>query len=237
MILLILTFLLPQIWAAASPIPEAAALATARAVILDVARREAAISEALGPYKIYVYEGGAFDEMTTGLLSKAPRKAPEFNEYRAAIWVHRALQHDPSRTMNPAEADLFFVPGYLQLSADLSNTAGTGRGITRPQNEARLGRWKAAVRASPWFKRYNGADHLFSLGDCNPGWAVEHGVRFAHGVMGAGFIGTFEMNHAWAGDWDYGRMIAMPYVASDAIVKSFLGYDDSGRSGGEELEG
>ena len=171
-LLLLLLFL-------SSSVAARTALEEVASVLTGVADREEELREALGPYRIYIYEGPAFDEMTTRLLSHANKRHLEFNEYRAAIWVHRALLHDPSRTMDPSEADIFFVPGYLQLSADLSNTNGRGRGVTRPENEARLARWRAAVHDSKWFQRHGGADHLFSLGDCNPGWAVEHGIRFA----------------------------------------------------------
>ncbi len=160
-------------------------------IIEEVNEREATLAKALGPYKIYIYEGGAFDAVTKDLLRH--HKQPDFNEYRASIWIHRALQHDPSRTMNPEQADVFFVPGYLQMSVDQSNVVGTGRQRKMPENEVRLKNWRKELHDSPWFKRYNGADHLFAVGDVNPGWAVENGIRFVHETMGAGFIGTFEM--------------------------------------------
>jgi len=122
----------------------------------------------------------------------------------------RALLADPSRTLNPWEADLFFVPAYLQVSSALSNRAGSGRSVTKPQHQKRIGNWIAALQASPWFRRHGGADHLFSVGDLNPGWSAAAGMPQVKAVLHRGYTGTFEMNGAWSGDWDVNRMIAMP---------------------------
>ena len=57
-------------------------------IVAEALAREKQIADLLGPYKFFVYEGGAFDALSTNLLSKA--KSPnEFNEYRAPIWIHR----------------------------------------------------------------------------------------------------------------------------------------------------
>jgi hypothetical protein len=121
-----------------------------------------------------------------------------------------ALLADPSRTLNPWEADLFFAPAYLQVSNALSNRAGSGRSISKPQHQKRLDNWVAALRASPWFRRRGGEDHLFSVGDLNPGWSAESGMPQVKAVLSRGYTGTFEMNGAWSGEWDVNRMIAMP---------------------------
>ena len=110
------------------------------------------------------------------------------------------------------------MPAYLQVSNQLSNKAGSGRQVTRPQHQERLSNWVKALHASPWFRRSGGRDHLFSVGDLNPGWAAEAGLQVVKAAMGTGFTGTFEMNDAWAGGWEAERMIAMPYVAADDIV-------------------
>ena len=64
-------------------------------IIKSVARREKQLADALGPYKFYIYEGGAFDAISTDLLAKQGSGTSgvlTFNEYRAPIWIHRALQ-------------------------------------------------------------------------------------------------------------------------------------------------
>ena len=114
-------------FAAADPVAD---------VVAEVVRREQQIAAALGPYKFYVYEGGAFDAISTDLL-KTVKSAPAFNEYRAPVWVHRALLADPHRTLDPLEADAFFVPAYLQISKEASHTAGKGRQVKNTLNTRR----------------------------------------------------------------------------------------------------
>jgi len=188
-------------------------------IVAEVKDRERELSELLGPYKFYVYSGGAFDALSVDLVTGATKVPPMMNEYRAPVWIHRALLADPSRTLNPWEADLFFVPAYLQVSTALSNRAGSGRSVTKPQHQKRIDNWVAALQASPWFRRHGGADHLFSVGDLNPSWSAAAGMPQVKAVLHRGYTGTFEMNGAWSGDWDVNRMIAMPYVANDDIVR------------------
>ena len=83
-------------------------------------------------YKLYVYQGGAFDGMTADLLAQAgpePERRYELAEEIVELWTHRALLASSRRTEDPSQADVFFVPAYLSLS----------RRVDRKSHVARLG--------------------------------------------------------------------------------------------------
>ena len=62
-----------------------------------------------------------------------------FNEYRAPVWIYRALLADPHRTLYPLEAGALFVPAYLQISKEASPTAGKERQVPDFNHESMNG--------------------------------------------------------------------------------------------------
>ena len=174
----------------------------------------------IGRYRFYVYEGPAVDNMTSALQLPpiTQRYAPQwdhadnlarnmFPEYTAAVWVHRALLHDPSRTLDPDEAELFFAPAYLEISAIL------------PGHTERLTAWLMYIRNSRHFQRNGGRDHLFASSDVREDHHMElHGHARVSSLLHRGFTGTFEMRPGWTGGWPLENMIVMPYVANPFLT-------------------
>lgn len=161
------------------------------------------VERILGDYKFYVYSGGAFDAATHDLVRsprRMRRKSFVVEEEKAEVWVHRALLASRRRTLDPSEAEIFFVPAYLRLAS------------SRPQLvEAML----ANVTSSPWFKRREGSDHVFGYSSTNPQVASQLGMEKISAALPRAFRGAFEINPAWVKigrHFPLDRVIAMPYV-------------------------
>jgi hypothetical protein len=131
---------------------------------------------------------------------------PLFAEYTAPVWVHRALLSDSSRTLNPDEADLFFVPLYLAISE------------SQPSHTARLTAWLSALQQSPHFQRRTGADHIIAPQVISPQVAATSGLAQVRKLLELGFTGAFEVNNAWTAGWSWNRTIVMPYVANPFLT-------------------
>lgn len=194
---------------------------------------------ALGPYRFYVYEGTAFDGMSSalplpeynvtyvgipgvGVENTSRTYSGIFAEYTAPVWVHRALLDDPMRTSNPDEADLFFVPLYMAISE------------SQPSHKERLNDWMAALRQSWHYKRKNGADHIIAPQAISKEMPVSSGLSHVRELLRLGFTGAFEMNAAWTSGWERSRTIVMPYVANpyltsievaDTSAQDYIGRD------------
>ena len=176
------------------------------------------VAAAVGDYRFYIYEGGAFDAMTGDLLRRAgPRADARYvlAEDKAELWTHRALAADARRTRDPAAASVFFVPAYLTLS----------KLVDRRGHGARLAALIAALEAAPAFVKNGGRDHVFGYSSTNPGVARDVGFPELRRAMNASWFGTFEMNPAWVGAAHptprerasgaptvLDRMVPMPYV-------------------------
>ena len=190
-------------------------------LVANVHARAAQIAQALGPYRFYVYDGPAVDNMTTALslppvtarYANVPSEDASrlsrniFPEYTAAVWVHRALLADPLRTLDPEQADLFFAPAYLAISA------------IQPGHSERLAAWLEFVGGSVYYRRRLGADHLFAASDVRDDARMElHGHGRVRALLGRGYSGTFELRAGWSGGWDVARSIVMPYVANPFLT-------------------
>ena len=140
------------------------------------------IQRAVGNYSFYVYEGGAFDAITTALPQQ--RRHYKIAEELVEVWVHRALLNDRRRTTDPDAASLFFVPAYLSLS---KNSDGQG-------HDARLENLIEELRNSKWFQRHRGADHVFGYSSINPGVARQLLFPKLHAGLEQSYFGVFEMN-------------------------------------------
>lgn len=76
--------------------------------------------------------------------------------FAAEVFMHRFLLKSPVRTLNPEEADWFFVPVYT--TCDL-----TPNGLPLPFKSPRMMRSAIQLVASKWpyWNRTEGADHFF----------------------------------------------------------------------------
>ncbi|KAJ8609963.1 hypothetical protein CTAYLR_008078 [Chrysophaeum taylorii] len=166
-------------------------------VVAYRAQREKVLG-ALGRYRFYVYAGPAVDAVTVSVIEG--RRRHEIAEETAEVWVHRALLASSRRTLDPWEAEVFFVPAYLRLAS-------------RAKVETMLGN----VTASPWFRRRGGRDHVFGYSSWNPATARQIGMDLVSRALPVSFRGAFEVNPAWVqvssrDRESLDRIIAMPYV-------------------------
>ena len=172
------------------------------------AEQRARIQAAVGNYSFYVYEGGAFDAITTALPQQ--RRHYKIAEELVEVWVHRALLNDKRRTTDPEAASLFFVPAYLSLSKS-SDAQG---------HDERLSALIEELRTSKWFLRHRGADHVFGYSSINPGVARQLLFPKLHAGLEQSYFGVFEMNPAWVGgdrkEETLQRMVPAPYVVDAA---------------------
>ena len=162
------------------------------------------IQNAVGNYSFYIYEGGAFDAITTALPQQ--RRHYKIAEELVEVWVHRALLNDKRRTTDPEAASLFFVPAYLSLS----------RSYDAQGHDERLSALIEELRQSKWFQRFRGADHVFGYSSINPGVARQLLFPKLHTGLERSYFGVFEMNPAWVGgdrkEATLQRMVPAPYV-------------------------
>lgn len=88
-----------------------------------------------------------------------PRACAERNQYLSEYALHRSLLLSPQRVRSAAQADFFFVPFYSRLAyADKV----ASRGVRRQQ--ANLTQTlHACLRASPWWRRSRGTDHVVAI--------------------------------------------------------------------------
>ena len=146
----------------------------------DTIEEHAKVSDLLLSVPFYIYEDeflqddsiwnitSMYDSMTPNFAKKnsTTNGTKTFMEYAETFKYHKhagdihfirsALEH-PMRVLNPEDAKLFVVPTLLErIIMQL---------IYKPEaekEEARKHLLKAneALRASPWFQRYDGADHI-----------------------------------------------------------------------------
>jgi hypothetical protein len=197
-----------------SPSQEACSAATASSAelaISEIAHRASHISNLLGPYKFFVYNDPPFTALSSDLPLPAPPVSPTLGyEALACVWTHRALLVDPSRTLDPDEADIFLVPAYLSISHHQSN---------QTTHDARLDTMLAALSSSPHYHASGGADHLFiGLSDVNSPNARSRGFAKVFDKLSKGYTGAFEINKGWTGGFPSDHIIALPYVANEHVV-------------------
>lgn len=111
--------------------------------------------------RVYVYDDLP-REFTDDQLARNRAQPPpiydprcETNFYAAEVTLHRFLLASPARTLDPRQADWFFVPAYV--ACFLINN--------HPNNLTRTGAWHARLRQhlmrQPFFNASHGRDHLF----------------------------------------------------------------------------
>ena len=110
------------------------------------------------PPRFFMYSGAAFPPPEALLACPALRRmaplAEPMAQFYSELGVHRLLRSHPARTADPAVAELFYVPWCPHLDQDAgrcnkTNHRGRAEGVA------------AALRASPWWRRHNGSDHVY----------------------------------------------------------------------------
>lgn len=106
----------------------------------------------VGRLKVFVYELPS--KYNKKILQKDPRCLTHM--FAAEIYMQRFLLSSPVRTLNPEEADWFYVPVYT--TCDL-----TPNGLPLPFKSPRMMRSAIQLIASNWpyWNRTEGADHFF----------------------------------------------------------------------------
>jgi len=164
-------------------------------------RHRSTVEARLGSYRVYVYGGPLIDAVTKDVVSRATCHG----ESAAEVWVHRALLASPRRTLDPAEAEVFFVPAYLSLLRRHHNSEGQ-----------KLAKALANVTSSEWFARHEGRDHVFGYSATNPEEARHLRLPEVTASLPRSFRGAFEVNPSWvaapATVSAKSKIIAMPYV-------------------------
>ena len=110
------------------------------------------------PPRFFMYSGAAFPPPEALLACPALRRmaplAEPMAQFYSELGVHRLLRSHPARMADPAAAELFYVPWCPHLDQDAgrcnkTNHRGRAEGVA------------AALRASPWWRRHNGSDHVY----------------------------------------------------------------------------
>uniref|UniRef100_A0A7S3JTC9 Exostosin GT47 domain-containing protein n=2 Tax=Aureoumbra lagunensis TaxID=44058 RepID=A0A7S3JTC9_9STRA len=161
------------------------------------------VEQVLGNYKYYVYNNEHIKKVTDDVMT-AHRVE---HEAQAEVWIHRAALHGVRHTLDPAQAEIFFVPVYVGFVHQKYKNEASSVIRTALKN----------ITQSSWFQRYNGRDHIFSNGGLNPTQAKVMGFPAISQAFPYSFRGTFEINPSWIGGLggdnnNLDRLIAIPYV-------------------------
>lgn len=117
---------------------------------------------------IYVYDDPAVD--WSRLVECYRRKngvAPwrdeegEHAQNMAEVWVHQALLRHPSRTLDPSEASLYYIPLYATVSSDAEPRIGSLRCHGETHQERINNALDYLESESTYFTQFGGADHFF----------------------------------------------------------------------------
>ena len=168
-----------------------------------------AVPSAVGP-RVYVYT--CMDALHRSLLRSAP--TAEFfdidlprSQFLTEFALHRATLASPWRTLEPAHADLYFVPSYARLSYPGDKAAGA----QRAQHARFTSALASCLGRSPHWLRSNGTDHVAVLSSTRdpgrlfgPAWPMLRDGLLLR-VEGA------DRRHAKRGLVSAARHVIMPY--------------------------
>jgi hypothetical protein len=135
------------------------------------------------------------------------------------IWVYYNLKNHPSRTMNPDEAKIFYVPYLVRISALLEKEcAGT------THSDERHIAFVNAVNQSKIYQRNRGKDHLFV---CQSWECYDYLQQIKmssfqeigeNTILREGYIAIHENNPRWTQHWAPERIIVIPYNANSKLL-------------------
>lgn len=85
----------------------------------------------------------------------------EHAQNMAEVWVHQALLRHPSRTLDPTEASLYYIPLYATVSSDAEPRIGSLRCHGETHQERINNALDYLESESTYFTQFGGADHFF----------------------------------------------------------------------------
>ena len=158
---------------------------------------------------------------TKKFASKYYEKA--LNEESAEVWLHKGFEQLPQRTLDPKEADVFVIVGYLHLYYSLQ---------PKPHKNRRSNNKKQQQSSSPpvWIKfvsQYHNSiidptkPHLLLVPSWNPTVSRKVGIYGLINMLKAkgGIVNEknlwsvgFERNPMWQANLSPSRIIPIPYV-------------------------
>ena len=101
-----------------------------------------------------------FSDSLNQLKNDKPRLKTAYMYQSAEVYIHQQFMNSPNRVFNPNDADLFYVPIY-------PSTWLSGRShdlTTRERTRSKLLKSIEWIRhMSPFWDRYQGADHIFTF--------------------------------------------------------------------------
>lgn len=139
-----------------------------RALSRDACERE------VEPRKLFVYEFDGFDGCFQGRGSTEAHRdslrrilrmgVDTRDQMGPALFLRQHLADHPWRTTDPAEAELYVVPSYLDLAYGGMCSFGKPNKYTRgtPALSWAIEQLVASLEASPWYQRNQGRDHVFA---------------------------------------------------------------------------
>ena len=123
----------------------------------------------------------------------------------------RMLQH-PARVLDPAQANMFYIPIVMAPSVILGHTGGGGLCPEYLSHEQRIRQVVHVLEASPWYRRNQGADHFIVTAWRN-GSDVYLGELFKH-VFRNVVAGFFEVSEETKHEPRVRHVFDIPYVAN-----------------------
>ena len=160
--------------------------------------------------------------VTSKLLQDHPDKASSYyqralNEESAEIWLHRGFErrtYEEGHTLDPSEADVFLICGYLHLNKAIHKPKGRGakNDLSFVQEFVQL----VSNKTKP---------HLMLIPSWNPQTSVEAGIKnlsFTLEQQGVNIWSVgFERNKLWQGV-EPQRILPIPYVIRPSQSKNSL---------------
>jgi hypothetical protein len=131
-----------------------------------------------------------------------------YYQFSSEMQIHSQLLKSPVLTLNPEEANLFFVPFYVSIYRRLQ--------FRYPHLASQLNQFLINQK---YLRRRNGLDHVVILSCCYTGeerkWL--HGILPAlkNSIVCSADIGPRDV---FAEDWPEGRNVVIPYVSFDPNV-------------------
>ena len=113
-------------------------------------------------------------------------RASSNNDNLAEVGLRRSLLHSPLRVHSPELAQLFYVPVFEFASFLIGECANT-------THASRMTKAHAALVASPYFRRHQGADHFFASSAWSYGVSnMAHRMQRLAGALKNSIVGRYK---------------------------------------------
>jgi hypothetical protein len=178
--------------------------------------------------KFYMYEDAGWisnedlldcwDKVNGGKMPWLQEK--EHAQNSGDIWIYYALKDHPSRTKDPAEATLIYVPYLVRISNLLGDNEC--KGTTAEERDATF---VQALNASKIYQKNMGSDHLFvcqswECYDYLQKIKASAQMNNKDSILLNGYLAVHENNPRWTQRWNQSRVIVIPYNANTNLLKA-----------------